>query len=372
MEKKIFRMTGFMVAILLAIFVNCDQVMAEETGDVTYGNNLSVPVVFSGTPKALRGTAGMSPELNGQFWYHWGVDENGNPLSCAPDPDDNQFCDDGKPETVGSEPGGRQRAYLQQDPYNVWQADTVIPEGIVFVDEIDFGDNLEAVPWYLNSMVRIEVVLMKSLMEEVKEYEMLHVSGWGQDEMWGFSVSEGGNRGEIFTSQATVYSHCARLTIQKLSTDKADPLLEQLVWVEPNEATGVIGGWTGDDLVNPPLFTGAVRNAGDGPGYYNAEINVKGKIVYGYTWNVRNMNEGPGYYRFTFSLDESCPELNTFFSPETTCIYIPEEEEEITTSSETVETPSGGTAVISGENIAYIDVLIKEERTSRKGGNKKK
>ena len=27
----------------------------------------------------------------------------------------------------------------------------------------------------------------------------------------------------------------------------------------------------------------------DGPGGYSAEVNVKGKVIFGYTWNVRDI-----------------------------------------------------------------------------------
>ena len=36
---------------------------------------------------------------------------------------------------------------------------------------------------------------------------------------------------------------------------------------------------------------------------YSAEINVKGKVIYGYNWNTRVLSDGPGYYRITFSMD---------------------------------------------------------------------
>ncbi len=49
-----------------------------------------------------------------------------------------------------------------------------------------------------------------------------------------------------------------------------------------------------------PDFNKRVYEEGDGPGYYNAEINVKGRIIYGYTWNVRQLNEGAGDYRHHF------------------------------------------------------------------------
>ena len=52
-------------------------------------------------------------------------------------------------------------------------------------------------------------------------------------------------------------------------------------------------------LVSLPIFNKAVYEALDGPGFYSAEINVKGKVIYGYTWKVRTLNQGTGYYRLT-------------------------------------------------------------------------
>ncbi|MFA7209620.1 MAG: hypothetical protein WC120_05090 [Parcubacteria group bacterium] len=348
-----FFFLGF-CSLLVAMSVN--QARAEEpVMDDVFGNNLSFPVIWSdGITKALRGAPGDDPVTADAWWYQWGVDADGNPLSCAPDPDDEQFCDDKNYGTVGAEPGGRQRAYLQQQENNVWQAETILPNGPVIIDWIDWGDNLESVPWYLNSKVRIEVVPLKDLPLGAFQYEMLHTYGLGIDEMWGIASGEGGGRPEkSFSPQATVYSNCARLTIQRLLVDRTDPRLAQLVWVDPNEDAGIIGGWIGEGLVNPPIFTGAVRNAGDGPGFYAAEINVKGKVVYGYTWSVKEMNEGAGSYRLTFNLDQEC-DLNTFIIPGMTNIYYPEEA--VTTTSET--SVSLGGAAIVGDNITYMDINI--------------
>ena len=169
---------------------------------------------------------------------------------------------------------------------------------------------------------------------------------------------EGGNV-DLFSTQATVYSHCARLTIQKLD----DECVGDLFWDETE--------WAGD-CVGAPIFSGAVRFADDGPGFYSAEINVKGKVIYGYTWDVRDNNEGEGNYRLTFSLDPEtmCSQLNTSFSiDEGTQILLPieEGEEEVTTSDESDNVPSGGTAVIlEDKSVTYIDINILE-RVKRRG-----
>ena len=55
------------------------------------------------------------------------------------------------------------KAFVQKDVNNVWQAFNATPTGMVFVDEVDWGDDLESVDWTLNSQVRCEVVLFEWL-----------------------------------------------------------------------------------------------------------------------------------------------------------------------------------------------------------------
>lgn len=342
------------------------------------GNNLSFPVLWAeGVTKALRGTP-VVYSLSGEWWYWWGTDPvDDEPLSCSPDPEDPNFCEDGDTDPATDpfeEPGtGDVKVYLQQDLDNEWQAESAdMSAAPLHVDWIDWGDNLEAVDWYTRSQVRTEVVLYQDLedldppMAPMTQYEMKHLYGLGIDEMHGTT-------GTVLDGlQATIYSPCARLTIQKLLVDREvladDPSL--LTWV-PEE------GWLGSAsvIINNPIFNMAVHDAADGPGYYNAEINVKGKIIFGYTWNVRRLNEGAGDYRITFSFDQVCDtvNLNTFFTPGVTEIILPEEEEESTlvaSDDEGGESPVGGaTAMLDTlNNLTYIDVRI----TERSGGGKGK
>jgi hypothetical protein len=344
-------------------------------GEAT-GNNLSYPVWWAeGVAKTLRGTPGMTPVLAGSWWYWWGTDAAGNPLACAPDPDDPAYCDDGRLGTVKSLPGtGWIRAFLQQDSYNTWQAGSVDAslEDVV-VDLIDWGDNLESSDFNLRSMARVEVVLLENLTTPMLEYGMRHLSGWGQTEMHGLATLPGPIDqppvaeviNDVVPGQATIYSHCARLTIQKLLVPR-----EQLL-ANPSAVTWVTSsGWTTTDptappLVAEPLFNLAVHQSGDGPGYYSAEINVKGKIVYGYTWNVRRLNDGAGDYRLTFSFDPLCGTvaLNTFFVDGATTILLAVEEE----LAVTAEPTTGGDAQIDfANNLTFIDVRILDTRGGKK------
>jgi hypothetical protein len=245
------------------------------------------------------------------------------------------------------------------------------------VDWIDWGDNLESVDWYTRSQVRTEVVLFEDQaagdLEDygwpMLEYQMRHTDGWGINEVHGLGTDLGDAPLLGPGTQATVYSHCARLTIQKLLTDRDDPALADLIWVAGE-------GWTEPegyevDLINPHIFNGSVHEGGDGPGYYSAEINVKGRIIYGYTWNVRQLNEGAGPYRLTFSFDETCgtATLNTYFVDGVTDILVPLEEEEVVAAAESSDEGGGGTAVLRTDlNLTYMDILILERGGGGGGG----
>ncbi len=387
--KRIYLFSG----LLLLLMLSCEsptaiQQQEEEIGLLevqsakrpgeTAGNNLSFPVIWSeGVEKILPGTPGMDPILTGGWWYWWGTegtDPNITPLSCAPDPDNEALCDDGLPgQTTGDAPGeGWVKAYLQKDARNTWQASAFDAAGPLDVHWIDWGDNLESVDWYTRSQVRTEVVLFQDLATPMLEYEMRHVSGWGITEVHGLAATQASVPMLGPGDQATVFSPCARLTIQKLLVDREDMPAGALEWV-PGE------GWTetnplGQELVNPPIFNGAVYEAQDGKGYYNAEINVKGRIIYGYTWNVRKLNdkivnggEPAGDYRTTFSFDQSCDtaELNTFFTQGITQIITPEEE--LFVPGTEASDGGGGVPVLDfGNNLTYIDVRILERSGGRR------
>ncbi len=327
------------------------------------GNNLSFPVIWAeGVTKALRGAPGVE-QFEGVWWYWWGTDDAGDPLSCGPDTENDSYCEDGDddPGTLPTElPGeGWEKVYHQQDFDNEWQAESASwSASPVDVNWIDWGDNLESVDWYTRSQVRTEVVLIQDLATPLPGYEMRHLYGLGIDEMHGTTTLH------YDSPQATVYSHCARLTIQKLKVLRDDPDLVNLDWAPES-------GWAAVDfdLINEPIFNMAVYNAGDGPGYYSAEINVKGKVIYGYTWNVRKLNEGPGDYRITFSFDQACGAvtLNTYFTENVTQILLPAEEE--LAAAEESEPVGGAVGVLDfAHNLTYMDVRILERGGGGGGG----
>lgn len=389
-NKKNFSLILLIVVLVTMILASQGMVGAATVGGRAKpegaGNNLSYPVIWAeGVPKVLRGAPGMAPQLNGVFWYWWGTAADGTPLSCQSNPVDTTVCLD---NTIP--PDNAVKAYPQKDEYNIWQAGSADGSSARIVPEwLDWGDNLESVDWYTRSMVRTEVVLIKDVVPPMLEYTMRHLSGWGATELWGLSTLADGTAETASGAQATVYSPCARLTLQKLYVTRDDSRLAHLVWVpgegwkEPLEDPDNPGNTYPYDLINDkPLFNSAVHEAKDGPGYYSAEINVKGKIIYGYTWNVRRLNEGAGDYRATFSFDAACPDtntpLNTFFTSElgepVTQILVPVEEVEVVdaalsrdaTQDEGGDTGGGMPIIDYDNNLTYIDIRILQ-----RGGGKR-
>lgn len=340
-----------------------------DTGE-TAGNNLSFPVLFAdGGSKVLPGVKGEY-SLNGEWWYVWGedpIDPQAPIYSCKPSTTNPNKCEDGTNPGDGN--STIYKAYIQKDENNLWQAyNDPIPNGETLkISWLDWGDNLESLDWSINSQVRTEVVLLQDIIDPVTQFSMRHVDSWGSDEVHGLQTTLDNEVIYGPGTQATIYSPNARLTIQKLNVQSLEELDGKLVW-EP------ISGWTEinatDNLVNTPILNNAIYEAGDGPSSFSAEINVKGKIIYGFTWDLKSMNEGSGYYRITFSFDAGSGGFGTAVFDETTQIIVPEEEptepeEPIVISSE--DTGGGGTGIIDpSNNLTYMDVHIVEKN----GGNK--
>ena len=174
------RLNILLVCILVVVLAPPAAIAKGPPASESAGNNLSFPVIWAeGVSKALPGSPGMEPLTNGAWWYSWGsngTDPNVVPASCAPDPDNNAYCDNRIPgsfdETLipgippADNPMPLVRAYLQKDAKNTWQAASADWSGsAVSVDKIDWGDNLESNNWYTRSQVRTEVVLFEDLME---------------------------------------------------------------------------------------------------------------------------------------------------------------------------------------------------------------
>ena len=366
------------IAVLMVFFTGCEKDELNEqlfeadakvkvpTAEAA-GNNLSFPVIWAeGIAKTLRTPPANIGEgeylLAGTWWYVWGpepIDPDSPIYSCAPSPADEFLCvDQTEPGTLDP---GLYKGWVQKDAQNFWEAYNADAIGVVEVDSIDWGDNLESIDWTIQSRVRTELVLYEVMPEPVLQYPMRHVSGWGADEVHGLQTDLDNviQFQNVTGTQATVYSTHTRMTIQKLIVERDDPSITDLVW-NPETAQ-----WVGEGIINEPIFSNSLSEAGDGPGYFNAEVNVKGKIMYGYTWDMKKLNEGTGDYRITYSFDgDITTGLNTFFTESTGIIVA---DEEVTT---TAEGESGGVGVLdAAQNLTYMDIRIVGRTTGGGGGN---
>jgi uncharacterized protein YjdB len=235
------------------------SVQVRIAGEVsTLGNNLSLPVVFAegigvtglavATDPGVRPTAdeGITVDLL-PFWYDGNAADYGN--------------------------------YFTQQGANVWQAEWA-DEGAGGMQQaqVAWGDNLTAVSFNSHQNIRIEIVLYDASGRTLKGFNMTALYGTGETEMQGTDGTTGD-----FTP--TVYAVTPRLLIQKLNDVTRVPVED--------------------------VFNGAIHEGfgGDGPGAFSAEVNVGGRLGYGYNLLLQNVTltdptvHKYGWWRITFSLD---------------------------------------------------------------------
>ena len=342
-------------------------------GEEGAGNNLSFPAVFAdgigvtGLDATVDNGLRTPPETGdlfaGAYWLGWldGAVQN--------------VCDPALPDCPPPSATDVQRLYLQNDANNIWQAGTLVgtPGVPVAVDGVDWGDNLESGSWYENSVIRVETVLYKTVDPALDSYEMWLLYGANSPgEMQGARTSNSSDPVPVIipSTEATVYSPCARLTIQKLRADAGEPVPGDYTW---NATTGA---WDGGvyTLENSAIWEGYAATEGS-EGTYSAEVNVGGKLLNGYNWKLRNATlpggiNKLGWYRLTFSLDGTgkCGgttpiALNTSLATATivvsteTAAAVPAPlAEPIGTSAPAVIDPVN--------NLTYIDVYIGSRRAS--------
>lgn len=255
--------------------------------------------------------------------------------------------------------------WLQGDPDNSWQAESLDATDAataidgVDVTEVDWGDNLEAKSWPAGNQIRVETVLFQDVLND-PEFVAVDLDG---DGMLAYTMASlgGQHRYEIFgtdkstflSPEATVYSGDARLTIQRLAVSRDDPAADPANGIVKWDAA--TSRWVGENVVEPPSFNGGVWEGGEGSGY-SAEINVSGKVIYGYNWQSPPVD---GHYRLTFSLDavNGPVALNTAITSATTIAVSDEGEEMVEALAE--PDMGGGIAKIDGTNgLSYIDVQL--------------
>lgn len=229
-----------------------------------FGNNLSHPVIFADglgmTGADVTEDAGLRPTAQEEA-----------AVDALP-----FFWEGNEPDYGG---------YYMQQGANTWQAEWIGGGAAAWSRQalVAWGDNLTHHAWNTHSRLRVEHVLYAEGAEPMRGYEMTWLFGEGANEMQGTD-------GTVYDAVPTVYSVLPRLTIEKL--EGTDP-----------------EGEPGSPVCE--VFSGALYEGvgEDGPGYYTAEVNVAGKIIYGFNFMIRDVDICPdvhryGWWRVTFRLDD--------------------------------------------------------------------
>lgn len=200
--------------------------------------------------------------------------------------------------------------YYKQQTASTWQGQWVAGASENQHVNGAWGDNLVSQSLTVNSVIRIEMVLSKTLTAPMTSYTMRSLYGTQANEIQGTDGTTYDN------SSAFVFASNAHLKIQKLDgsgNPDGSPLYDQTLWL------------------------------GDGPGFFAAEVNVAGNFTYGFVWNLKNQvmpgdvtTGKAGTYRITFSLDATSPKG--------------------TTNNTFIDTVSNGTRV--SPNQVYIDIIV--------------
>jgi hypothetical protein len=175
--------------------------------------------------------------------------------------------------------------YYPQKTVSSWQAQWLQPPaGPPIPVVVDWGDNLQSASLTAQSNIRVETVLYQDTTVSdptatMTAYNMTLLGGSGITELWGTD-------GTTYASNRWhVYTITPRLRIQKLMA-QGGPVDQSVQGFD----SAVYEGFATDE-----------------PGAYGAEINVSGKLVYGYVWMLKQWPltaaEKTGWWRITFSLD---------------------------------------------------------------------
>ena len=161
--------------------------------------------------------------------------------------------------------------YYKQKTASTWQGEWQDGSGTEQNVTAKWGDNLISQTLKTDSVVRIEMVLTKTLDTNMTAYNMVSLYGEKDVEIYGTD----GNTTTVDT--AFVFTAFASLKIEQIDENN-----DTIVVVE-------------DQALFDPVQ--------DGPGKFAAEINVAGNQVYGYVWDLPTNNIPAGTYRITFTLD---------------------------------------------------------------------
>ena len=169
--------------------------------------------------------------------------------------------------------------YYKQQTASTWQGQWEKGAGTVQEVNAKWGDNLISQKLTANSVVRIEMVLSKTLTTAMTSYTMKSLYGTKRNEIYGTDGTTYDNL------TAFVFAANAHLKIQKMEggVPVGAPLYDQTLWM------------------------------GDGPGFLAGEVNVAGNFTYGFVWALNQQVLPPdipsktGTWRITFSLDPTSP-----------------------------------------------------------------
>jgi hypothetical protein len=296
--------------------------------------------------------------------------------------------------------------WLQKRPANFWKAFSVghnSADTKLAVSAVDVGDLLESTPAIGTRLIRTEFNMLQNVPATDPDFGTFVVSSWtagvpapctiptaagqsigcfvavamsgavpgteqsgneaqGADFGPGGAVAYPGTQtlvdpttvrlatdaiGTAIPIHALVYSHCARLVIQKVD---GIPM-----W----DAT--TGQWSGPGVGAPVVNVAAYA------GNYPTEINSGGGLVYGYNWNAKTASTGT--YRLTFVLDGndasgplcSAP-LTTEFNPSITKLV------NIGEANPAHIIYAGDSQLGDEGGLVYIDVALSTKGGGKKGG----
>jgi len=185
--------------------------------------------------------------------------------------------------------------YYKQKTASTWQGEW-ISTGTPDTQHVTaaWGDNLISQTLNTESIVRVEMVLSKALVDtNMTSYKMVSLYGTKDVEIYGTDGTTYENNNSF------VFATNARLTIQKMNGDVVESTEENQTLFDP----GVL----------------------DGPGKFGAEINVAGNLTYGYVWDLKQNPVPAGTYRITFSLDGTSVPTGTLNNTIIDAVAVPTE-----------------------------------------------
>ena len=250
-----------------------------------FGNNLSNPVVFA------EGFGITGAKITGVTDY---LNTGLRPLSAAEPTPFAELGTAGLPFFwTGNTPLG-DGCYMQKTT-NTWQAEWKLGTGAEMSARVDWGDNLVSQSFNATSVIRIENTLYDGTSSTMIGYVMDPACTSNPQS----SSEMQGTKGVKGSFIPTMYSVAPHLTIDKL-TGQGGSVLKNVV----------------DKTIAEGFVPEDAEESG-GPGLYAAEINVGGKLVYGYVLNMGRVLLGEdktGWYRITFSLEPSGSVLTVPFT----------------------------------------------------------